>query len=76
MKQLGIIIVKQIRKIRKHWLQNRRFNKKKLNTCSELWRAGYHSHSLSILIRLATHYEKTPMQYTEIFKVVKNENFQ
>ena len=28
------------------------------------------------LTPLRQHYENTPMQYTEIFKVVKNENFQ
>ena len=27
-------------------------------------------------INLATHYENTSMQHTEIFKVVKNENYQ
>ena len=31
---------------------------------------------LMMAVTNITHYENTPMQYTEIFKVVKNENFQ
>ena len=31
---------------------------------------------LVVLCSTPTHYENTPMQYTEIFKAVKNENFQ
>ena len=36
----------------------------------------YHFNRLIIRCQNLDHYENMPMQYTEIFKVVKNENFQ
>ena len=36
----------------------------------------YTAQEYKIKVLIIIHYENMPMQYTEIFKVVKNENFQ
>ena len=47
-----------------------------LNVFSEVGRLAISFISSVAVIRINFHYENLSMQYTEIFKVVKTENFQ